>query len=159
MIEIDSFLKIMKVLLTRDVAKVGKKGEVCIVSDGYARNFLFPKNLAKPATNQEISRVERSKTENRLAREKEYLSLKESLQKIEEPVFFEREANKGTLFGSVTAKDIIEELIKKGIRLTEKNIALEHPIKHIGKTTVTLLLNGEKVGNVIVEIQDPKIKT
>lgn len=143
----------MKVLLLQDVPKTGKRGEVKNVSDGYARNFLFPKKLAKPATDALAHAVERQVENKKKAKENALSSLESAIKNFSETLVFERGANGETLFGSVTAKDIAEALAKKGVRVTEKNIDLKHPLKQLGSVSVSVSVGGKKTGNIPVEIR------
>lgn len=143
----------MQVILLRDVAKTGKKGEVKNVSDGYARNFLFPQKWARPATDALARAVVQQAEKKKKNKESALSSLESAVRAFSETLVFTRGANGETLFGSVTAKDITQALAQKGIRITEKNVDLEHPLKQTGRFSVPLVLNGKKIRNISVEIR------
>jgi large subunit ribosomal protein L9 len=135
----------MKVILLDDVNKVGRRGEVRDVSDGYARNFLIPKKLALSATQgnlnnlehikkQQEAKADRVKTDaERLRARIEALTLEEARQASEE----------GKLFGSVTSQHIADFLTEQGIRTDRRRIHLDEPIKALGETSVEIRLHPE----------------
>lgn len=134
----------MKIILKEDVKKLGKKGEVKEVSEGYARNFLFPKKLAGLATDASIKSVEIMKEkEKELARKQkeEALSLLSTLQG--KKITIRAKDRKGKLFGSILAKDIANELAKENIVLDEKRIKIENSIKKIGNYTINIILGND----------------
>lgn len=141
----------MKVLLLQNVAKLGMKGEVKNVSDGYARNFLFPKKLAKPATSEMALHVAQTIKEKGEKKKQQISQLESSIRAFSEVLTFSRPAGGETLFGSISAKDISAELNVLGIPVTEKNVDLPHPIKHLGQHQVEIILNGKKVREISVE--------
>ena len=129
----------MKVVLLKDVKGQGKKDAVVNVSDGYARNFLFPRGLAVEADakimneikNREASEAHRIKVETEEAKATA-AKLESSLVKIAVPAGAD-----GRLYGSVTAKDIAEELKKKlGVEVDKRKITLKETIKAYGKYSV-----------------------
>lgn len=133
----------MKVILLADVKGQGKKGELINTSDGYARNFLFPRNLAKPADASSIKEIESKKEseafhfaeEKKKALEtKEYLSDKQVVLKT-------TGGSDGRLYGAVTNKDI-SELIEKNfsLKIDKKNITVSDTIKTVGEYTVKIKL-------------------
>lgn len=142
----------MQVFLLQTVPKLGQKGEVKNVSDGYARNFLFPKKWAQPATESLIRTASEQKVKKQSSKTEALSVLQKSLTTLTEALVFKRPATGETLFGSVSAKDIAQTLSEKGIPVSEKNIDLSHPLKHLGKTIVSIVLSGKKVGQVVVEI-------
>ncbi len=120
----------MIVILMKDVKGSGKAGDVVKVSDGYARNMLLPKGLAKEATEGE-------KLEEQKAAAKEMAAKLEKITlKIES-----KGGDSGKLFGSITSKDIAEALEKQeGMKIDKKKIEMKTPIKQAGETEVTLKL-------------------
>ena len=144
----------MKVVLLDDVKKVGKKGEMVEVSDGYAANFLFKKKLAVAATSGAINDAKQAKQaaihETELAAAKE---LQASL-KGKQVVLKIKSGEGGRTFGSVAAKDIgqaIEEQLK--LNLDRKKIVLKEPIKTLGVHTVEIKLHAEVVGELAVKVE------
>lgn len=133
----------MKVILNEDVYNLGEEGDVCDVARGYARNYLFPKNLALSYTNENISIIEnrRAKIEKRKEEKRQNaLSLKEKLDGKE--IFIKMNAGQsGKLFGSVTNTMIAEELQKEGIEVEKKKIDVaSHSIKMIGTYPIRVKL-------------------
>ncbi len=132
----------MKVILIRDVEDIGKAGEIVNVSDGYARNYLFPRKLAIPATEENLKAIEKRKTMLKSKEEKERKKYEEIANKLDnlELVVSKKAGQEGKLFGSVTNKDIEEALKAKGIDISRKYIILEEPIKSIGRYMVKVKL-------------------
>ena len=141
----------MKVLLLTDVKGQGKKDQIVEVSDGYARNFLLPKKLAIPADAKVISEA-RSKEEARqykLAEEKKAaLALAEKLTSLIVIIKASSGAD-GRLYGSVTSKDIAEQLAKHiGTEVDKRKIQMKENIKAYGKYEVEVKLYTEVTGKI-----------
>lgn len=145
----------VKVVLLRDVPGLGKANEVKEVSDGYARNYLIPKGLAKVATEGEMKRIENEKT---LREHKEELVRKKSEEILRE---LQRKVHKinvkagagGKLFGALTGITLAELLSESaGTQIDKKWIELEKPIKEVGIYDVKLRLPGGVKGVVKVEV-------
>ncbi len=135
----------MEVILREDIEKLGSRGQVVKVADGFARNFLLPRRLAVPATeaNKKIVEQERQAALRREAKEK---AAAEELAKMLASVTLttvQKAGEADQLFGSVTAKDIADLLEKQGYTIDRKKIVLEHPIKTLGEHKVTLKLHRE----------------
>ncbi len=129
----------MKVILLADIRGLGKKFEVKDVSDGHARNFLFPRGLAKPATQEEMRKLETRKAEMA----KEESDLVQRLNGIarvinDRYVEFELQAGaNGSVFGSVTKDMILKAMREHGFLGKERaDVELEHPIKTLGEHQV-----------------------
>jgi len=142
----------MKVILTEDIPKLGKMGDLIQIKDGYARNYLIPKNLAVPANPQNIKALEHQKTllkqkQNRIKREAEKLA-----QKIEKVscTISKPAGEEDKLFGSVTSLDIEKSLKEEGIKIDRKKILLEEPIKTLGIYKVPIKLHPEVTANLKV---------
>lgn len=146
----------MKVLLTQDVKGQGKAGQVVNVSDGYARNFLFPKGLAKEAntTNLNAVKIKNSAAQHRIEVEKqEALSLAKKIGEMKVEIQVKTGEN-GRLFGSITNKEIADALhAQHNIELDKKKIELKDHIKETGEYKVTVRLYAEVNAklNVIVK--------
>ena len=145
----------MKVILTADVKGQGKKDQVVEVSDGYARNFLFPKKLAVPADSQnlnEIKNKEASKQHKIDVERKQAQDIAAKLEKI--TVKFEYAAGPDKkLYGSVTSKDIAEALKKNhGIEIDKRKITLAEPIKSFGTFKADVKLFTDVAGKITVEV-------
>ncbi len=136
----------MKVLLLADVKAQGKKGEIINVSDGYAKNFLFPKNLAKEATAQVINEVKAKNDSAAYKKETERKQAIELAEKINGAVikFQTTGGADGRLYGAVTTKDIADEISKQiGITVDKKKIVLNDNIKRTGEYAVKIKLYPE----------------
>ena len=125
----------MKVILEQDLKKVGKKGDIVEVSEGYARNFLFPKNIAIEATN---TNVNIAKAKKGSAQRKQQQATDEArlmaaqLDKVEVSIAV-RAGDNGKLFGSVTGKDIADSLKKDfNIDVDKRKIEIKGDVKSIG---------------------------
>ena len=145
----------MKVILKADIKGVGKKNEIINASDGYARNFLFPKNLAVEANAENLSKLQAQKdaTQFRKNNEKEDAKkLAEKLTKIMVRIEVKAGEN-GKIFGGVSAKDIAENLEKQhNIKIDKKKIDLKETIKTLGTVTVDIKLFEGVIGKVKVDI-------
>lgn len=145
----------MKVILVQTVNKVGKKGEIVEVSDGYANNFLLKRNLAVMYNKESINALNKTKEEEKQkdlqARELANNS-KESLKNL--VVKFNRSVgSENRLHNAITAKNIEEELAKQhGIAVDKKNFKNFMPIKVAGKFVVEIILYKDIVGKINVEI-------
>src|SRR5262245_184224 len=130
----------MKVILLDDVAKLGRRGEVRDVSDGYARNFLIPRKLALNATAGNLKNLDHIKKQQE-AKADRIKSDAEALRgRIEALSYEERRqaSEEGKLFGSVTSQDIVDFLGKNGLKIERRRVHLEEPIKALGETAVEI---------------------
>ena len=132
----------MKVILLKDVKSQGKKGDVINVSDGYANNFLFKNKLAIPANTANVNVNNRQKAEEARIIAEETARAKELAVKLAETgINFSIEmGERGKAFGSISAKEISEELAKLGFTVDKKNINLAKPIKTEGVFVVDVKL-------------------
>lgn len=145
----------MKVILKQDIKGVGKKDQVINAADGYARNFLFPKNLAVPADTGNMNNL-KAKNESVEYRKGEDLKkakkIAEKMKKITVKIEVKAGEN-GRLFGAVTAKEIAEALKKDyGIEVDKKKVLLQESIKVAGATKVDIKLNEGVVASVQVMV-------
>jgi len=149
----------MKVLLKADVKSQGKKGEIIDVSDGYARNFLFPKNLAVIADAKAVNEVKSKKDaeQHKLELEKENAKkLTEQLSKTTLKITATAGPD-GKLYGSITSANIAEALKnKESISLDKKKISLDENIKSFGTYTVEVKVYPEMVAKITVVVTDNK---
>ena len=145
----------MKVILKQDIKGVGKKDQVINAADGYARNFLFPKNLAVPADtgNMNNLKAKNESVEYRKGEDlKEAKKIAEKMKKITVKIEVKAGEN-GRLFGAVTAKEIAEALKKDyGIEVDKKKVLLQESIKVAGATKVDIKLNEGVVASVQVMV-------
>ncbi len=144
----------MEVILREQVEKLGNRGEVVRVADGYARNFLLPRRLAVPATeaNKKIVEQERLAHVRREAKEKgEAEDLAKMLNNVT-VTFTQKAGDMDQLFGSVTAKDIAEALAKQDFAIDRRKIHLDEPIKQLGEHKVTLRLYHDVSAEIQVNV-------
>ncbi len=145
----------MKVIFNVDVKGQGKKGEMKEVSDGYARNFLLPKNLASEATTDNINALklkEKAKA-NQIAKEK--AAAMETADKLGgiQVIIKAKAGNGGKLFGAVTSQEISKALKEQhGIEVEKNKIVMKDSIKNFGSYTVKAKLGHEISGNVSVMV-------
>lgn len=129
----------MKVILKADVKGLGKKGDIVNTSDGYARNFLFPKGVAAEATEGNLKAQEAFKAKEAKKKAEEEEKARELARKISALTITisVKTGENGKLFGSITSKDISEELKKQhGIDIDKKKFVLDEAIKTAGEYTV-----------------------
>lgn len=147
----------MKVILTQDVKSQGKKDQIIEVSDGYARNFLFPKKLAIPADakalneakNKEASRLHKIEVEKQEAAE-----LAAKLDTILVRIVAKSSAD-GRLYGAITAKDVADTLKKDHkIEVDKRKISLPEPIKTYGRFELEIKLYGEITGKIHLAVTE-----
>lgn len=149
----------MKVVLTQDVRAQGKKGQLIDVSDGYARNFLLPKGLAVIADNKALNEIKGREEAEKHRIEMELVNAKDTAAKLAGVTlhFTSPVGADGLLYGSVTTKEIADELkAQSGITVDKRKIQLDRPLKAFGKQTVGIKLHAEVLGNVTVVIDPEK---
>lgn len=133
----------MEVILKEDVAKLGSRGDVIKVAEGYGRNFLLPKKLAIEATPANRAVIEQMKAAavRRVAREKgDAEKLAELLADVS-LTFTRKSGEHDQLFGSVTSADIARELEHKSFNIDRRKIHLDEPLKHVGEFDVPIRLH------------------
>ncbi|HXG04934.1 MAG TPA: 50S ribosomal protein L9 [Candidatus Binatia bacterium] len=144
----------MKVILLDDVPKVGRRGEVRDVADGYARNYLIPRKLALTATAGNLNNLEHLKRQQE-AKAARLRADAEAVRTRIEALVCEpgRQASEeGKLFGSVTAQDLADFLESQGIKVERRRILLEEPIKALGETRVPIRLHPEVTAHLRVNV-------
>ncbi|MFN3947822.1 MAG: 50S ribosomal protein L9 [Aquificaceae bacterium] len=148
----------MKVVLIRDLEGYGIFGDVINVKDGFARNYLIPRGIALPATEENLRHVRSiiSQRARKLQKEKEKaLELAKKLEGLMLEIFKQVGAT-GKLFGSVTAQDIAQALKEKGLEVDRKKVLFKNPIKEVGIYTVTLKLHPEVSVDIKVDVKPEK---
>ncbi|MGH7348003.1 MAG: 50S ribosomal protein L9, partial [Candidatus Rokuibacteriota bacterium] len=142
----------MKIILLDDVTKVGRRGEVRDVSDGYARNFLIPKKLALSATDGNLKNLAHIKRQQDAKADRVKADAEALCAKIEALVYEERRqaSEEGKLFGSVTSQDVADFLGTRGVPMDRKRITLDEPIKALGEHSVSMRLHPDVVAQLRV---------
>ena len=148
----------MEIILREDVEKLGNRGELVKVANGYARNFLLPRRLAVAATDANRKIVEQERQAH-LRKEAKLKTDAEDLGKLISNItltFRQKVGENDHLFGSVTAKDIAEALEKQNFHIDRRKVLLEEPIKTLGEHRVTLRLHRDVSTEipVVVEKED-----
>jgi len=137
----------MQVILKKDVQNLGEAGDVVTVKDGYARNFLFPKNFAEVATAGALQNREQNLARIKAKQEKLHQEALERAKQIEDLGSLELSAKageSGKLFGTITTKKLCEELkAKAGIDVDKKTVSLDHPINKVGEYTMLIKLTSK----------------
>ena len=145
----------MRVILLQDIKSLGKRGDVKNAADGYARNFLVPQNLVKPATSTALKELESQK----VTREKQLQELKTEIENIEKATVSEpliltvRVGEKGEVFSSVGAGEINERLVEKFpvLKSTDLKVEADH-IRELGRQEIGIKLKGVE-GKITIEVQ------
>ena len=146
----------MKVILNQDIPNLGEEGDIKDVARGYARNFLIPKKLVMPYTNEALSRLENRRETieaRREAKRKAAMDIKSRLEA--EPLVIEMPAgDRGRLFGSVTSATVAEALAAQGIEVERRRIDIpEKTIKSVGTTYVRVRLYGDEEAELRVDVK------
>ena len=147
----------MKVISLKDVKGTGKKGEVKEVSDGYARNFLIKKGVAVEASQtnmKELDEKEKSKERKALIEYEEAVLLGKQMEEIN--IQIEVKAGEGgRLFGSITSKEIAEQLKKqKNLDIDKRKILMDEPIRTLGSTFVEIKLHQKVTTKIRVDVKE-----
>ncbi len=140
----------MKIILKEDLEKLGKCGDVIQVRDGYAANYLFPRNLAIPATKGNLSSIQEL-TRQKKFRDEKKIKGAEKFKSDLEKISITAEVKVGEedrVFGSVTSQDIADLLKDKGFVIDKRKIELEEPIKALGVYTVPIKIQADIVANL-----------
>ena len=146
----------MKVILLADIKGVGKKDEVINASDGYARNFLFPKNLAVPADAGNMSRLNDKKASQAHKKDLELEAAKQAAEKMKDITLTikVKAGENGKIFGGVTSKEIAEELKKiHKIEVDKKKVMLKENIKNLGRYNVDVKLYESVIAKLTVSVE------
>lgn len=147
----------MKVILLKDIKGTGKKGDVVNVSDGYARNYLFPRGIAKEGTEGNLKVLGEQKTSQKIKEEKEFEEAQKLGKEMEEltVTLYSKSGEGGRLFGSITSKDIADSLKKKhSIDVDKRKILLEEGIKCLGSRYVEIKIHPKVVTKIRVEVKE-----
>ena len=148
----------MKIILAQDFESLGFEGDAIDVAKGYARNYLIPQGVAIEASNANVKALE-SRKDKIMARR---LKDKEAAEQVKEKIsqitltFKHKAGEEGKLYGSVTSRDIIQELEKKGFTVDRKKIIIDEAIRSLGEFQVAIKLYPEVTANlkVVVEAEE-----
>ena len=144
----------MEVILRQDVDKLGSRGQIVKVADGYARNFLLPKRLAVAATDANKKIIEQERQAH-LRREAKELAEAQDLARLMAGIsvtIAQKAGEQEQLFGSVTSKDIADLLERKNFHIDRRKIHLEEPIKQLGEHRVPIRLHRDVTVEVTVQV-------
>ena len=146
---------IMKVILLADVKGTGKKGEIHEVSDGYARNMLIKKGLAKEATAVEVNSLKIKNEAQEFHRKEEEKRLKDIAARLNKKVIVckVKAGEKGRIFGSVTSQEIASSLVEQGYDVEKRMISLSEPIKSLGHYNVEIKLMSGVIAKIVVKVE------
>jgi len=146
----------MKVIFLQDVKGQGKKGQIKEVSEGYGLNFLIPRGLAKPASEGNVKTLENQKQAELRRKEQEKIDAQELAKQLEgiTIVLTSKAGEGGRLFGSITNKQVAEELEKMKIKLDKRKIVMDEPIRTLGVTQVPVKLHPEVTGTLKVQVKE-----
>jgi large subunit ribosomal protein L9 len=152
----------MKVILNKDHSPLGEEGDVRDVARGYARNFLFPRDIALPYNEKTVKLFESRKEEieaRKTEKRKDAAGLKEKLEALELSVSMPAGAN-GKLYGAVTSQTVMDELAKQGFQIERKRIELQGTsFKSVGKYKVTIKLYESAAAELSITVQGQVEKT
>lgn len=142
----------MKVILRQDNENLGKAGDVVNVKPGFARNYLFPRNIAYPALPNYLRMLEEEKRQKQQRQHKEKKLAQELAEKLNSVslTIFASVGEEDKMFGSVTSQDIADALAQQGYEIDRKKIVLEEPIKALGIYSVPIKLYPEVEAHVKV---------
>ena len=144
----------MKVILTKDLDNLGRAGALVEVKTGYGRNYLLPRNLAVLATAKNIRQLEHQKSGILARASKEKQNMTAMAQKLSaiELKFARKVGEQNKLFGSVTSKDVHEQLQAQGYQVDRKQVHLPEPLKEIGTHEVPVKLHSDVTAKIKVTI-------
>jgi large subunit ribosomal protein L9 len=144
----------MKVILLDDVPKLGRRGEVREVAEGYARNYLLPHRLVLPATAANLKQLEQIKQHQEVRSQRAKADADAQAKKIEVLTFSQvRQASEeGRLYGSVGVQDLAAFLAQSGVPVEKRRIGLDEPIKTLGEYTVPIRLHQEVTAHLKVTV-------
>ncbi len=150
----------MEVILKEDVPKLGARGDVVKVAEGYGRNFLLPRKLAIEATKANRSVIEQMKQAAARRAEREKADAQALAGNFEglTLTFYRKAGEREHLFGSVTANDIAEELEQRGFAVDRRKIQLPDPIKTVGEHTVPIKLHKDVGTSVKVVVEKETVE-
>ena len=145
----------VRVILREDIPNVGKRGDICEVSSGYARNFLLPKHLAMVATDGAVSQAASMRRARDLRDAQDRSAAEEVARKLVAKIFIitAKAGSEGRLFGSVTSTDVVDAVsAQAGVEIDRRKLLLSDPIKSLGTHSVAVRLHPDVEFPVTVEV-------
>jgi large subunit ribosomal protein L9 len=135
----------MELILRDDIDKLGRRGDIVKVKDGFARNFLLPRGLGMPVTTANKAMIDKEKKAHQARLAKEKAEFEELAQRIATLRFIapRKVGEHDVLYGSVTAGDVADFLKAKGIEIDKRKVQLDEPIKHLGEHELKIRLHPE----------------
>ena len=135
----------MELILRDDVDKLGRRGEIVKVKDGFARNFLLPRGLGMPVNAANKAMIEKEKKANLARLAKERAEFEQLAERIATLRFIapRKVGDNDVLYGSVTSGDVAEFLKSKGIEIDKRKVLLDEPVKHLGEHELKIRLHPE----------------
>ena len=146
----------MKVILLQDVKSLGKKGDLVTVSDGYARNFLFPRNVAKEANAQAMNEFRNAEQSKQYKIDTAIAAAQKAKEELEGSKFVikAKAGDKGKLFGSITAKEIAAEVKRqKHVDVDKRKVILKEDIKNLGDYEAEIKLYSGITANCTISVE------
>lgn len=145
----------MKVILADDVRGLGHRGDTVTVKPGYARNYLFPQGFAREATEANLRKLseEKKKYDQKMLREQGVAEQVAKTMQGLTVVIPKKAGEEGVLYGSVTASEIADALVTRGIQVDRRRIEVAEPIKRLGQHTVHIRLHRDVVAELTVDVQ------
>lgn len=134
-----------KIILRQDMPSLGNTGDVVTVEQGYARNYLIPRNMAFPFSADGLRRVEKDRKraeQVRLAQMAEFEALAKRLEGVQ-LTFEERVSEEGHLFGSVSAHAISNRLAEQGLKVKDSDVRLSEPLREVGEYEIPIHVHGD----------------
>lgn len=150
----------MKVILLEDIEKLGKKYEIKEVADGYARNFLIPKNLVKLATKENMQWIEEQKNLITQKSEEELKEFQELASKVDglEVAMPVKIGTEGQLFESVTGQKISDRLKELGFEIKKNQIEIKEPIKELGEFPIKIKFEHNLEAEIKIIVSEDKLQ-
>jgi len=146
----------MEIILLKDVDKLGTRGQIVKVADGYGRNYLLPQKIAVVANAQSKKWVDQQRVRFLKEEAKEKADAEQLAQLMSSVVvsFTRKAGEQGTLFGSVTSMDVAEGLAAQGYKIDKRKIQLDNPLKILGEHDVHLKLHRDVTATIKVKIDN-----
>lgn len=145
----------MKIILKKEVDKLGEIGDMLIVKDGYARNYLIPKGFAVRATDGMLKAIETEKKQKAFKIERERKAARELAESLERLLLIVKvkAGEEGRLYGTVTTQMVVDGLKLRGFDIDRKQITIDPPIKQVGKHEVSVKLYHDVVAKLHLEVE------